>query len=109
VLKFIRILAAAYAAYALLMLEFAARNFVMFLSAAQADSSEPITFAVIAIFTVALTALLSYFLAVRRHQKAALIIAAVTCGFPIGTILGGLTIYALTRPDVSSEFMRRTI
>jgi hypothetical protein len=48
---------------------------------------------------------LAYFLSTRRRRKAVFIMAAITClGIPVGTILGGLTIYALTRPEISSEF-----
>ena len=48
---------------------------------------------------------LALFLSVRRWRRGALVLACISCiSIPIGTILGGLTIYALTRPDVSSEF-----
>jgi hypothetical protein len=48
---------------------------------------------------------LAYFLSARRRRRAILIMAGITCvGIPIGTILGGLTIYALTRPEIRSEF-----
>ena len=49
---------------------------------------------------------LALFLSVRRWRRGALVLACISCiSIPIGTILGGLTIYALTRPEVSSEFM----
>jgi hypothetical protein len=48
---------------------------------------------------------LAFFLSARRSRRAALVLAGISCiAIPIGTILGGLTIYALTRPEVSSEF-----
>jgi hypothetical protein len=41
----------------------------------------------------------------RRARRTSLVIAGISClGIPVGTILGGLTLYALTRPDVISEF-----
>ena len=44
-------------------------------------------------------------LSARRWRRGALVLACISCiSVPIGTILGGLTIYALTRPAVSSEF-----
>ena len=51
---------------------------------------------------------LALFLSVRRWRRGALVLACISCiSIPIGTILGGLTIYALTRPEVSSEFTRK--
>jgi hypothetical protein len=48
---------------------------------------------------------LALFLSARRWRRGALVLAGISCiSIPIGTILGGLTIYALTRPEVSSEF-----
>jgi hypothetical protein len=48
---------------------------------------------------------LALFLSARRWRSGALVLACISCiSIPIGTILGGLTIYALTRPEVSSEF-----
>jgi hypothetical protein len=48
---------------------------------------------------------LAFFLSARRRRRAALVLAGISCiGIPVGTILGGLTIYALTRPEISSEF-----
>jgi len=48
---------------------------------------------------------LALFLSTRRWRRGALVLACISCiSIPIGTILGGLTIYALTRPEVSSEF-----
>ncbi len=54
---------------------------------------------------IAMLFLLGYFLAVRRYWKAALVMAAFSVlSMPIGTILGILSIYVLTRPQVASEF-----
>jgi hypothetical protein len=48
---------------------------------------------------------LALFLSARRWRRGALVLACISCiSVPIGTILGGLTIYALTRLEVSSEF-----
>ena len=48
---------------------------------------------------------LALLLSVRRWRRGGLVLACISCiSIPIGTILGGLTIYALTRPEVSSEF-----
>ena len=48
---------------------------------------------------------LSLFLSKRRWRRGALVLACISCiSVPIGTILGALTIHALTRPEVSSEF-----
>src|SRR5215471_7014386 len=48
---------------------------------------------------------LALFLSARCWRRGALVLACISCiSIPIGTILGGLTIYVLTRPEVSSEF-----
>ena len=48
---------------------------------------------------------LALFLSARRWRRGALVLACISCiSIPIGTILGGLTIYVLTRPEVRSEF-----
>ena len=48
---------------------------------------------------------LALLLSARRWRRGALVLACISCiSVPIGTILGGLTIYALKRPEVSSEF-----
>ena len=64
-----------------------------------------ITLCAITFLSVILFASLAVLLARRRARRASLVIASISClGIPVGTILGGLTIYALTRPDVISEF-----
>jgi hypothetical protein len=64
--------------------------------------------AVTSFFALALIGIcvcLALFLSARRWRRGALVLACISCvSIPIGTILGGLTIYALTRPEVSSEF-----
>jgi hypothetical protein len=53
---------------------------------------------------------LALFLSARRWRRAALVLAGISCiSIPIGTILGGLTIYALTRPEVTSEFTQNDL
>ena len=48
---------------------------------------------------------LALLLSARRWRRGALVLAGISCiSIPIGTILGGLTIYFLKRPEVSSEF-----
>ena len=47
----------------------------------------------------------AYLLFRRIHRFGALVLAAISCvSIPVGTILGGLTIYALMRPEVRAEF-----
>jgi len=51
---------------------------------------------------------LALFLSARSWRRGALVLAWISCiSVPIGTILGGLTIYVLTRPEVSSEFTQK--
>ena len=53
---------------------------------------------------------LALFLSARRWRRGALVLACISCiSVPIGTILGGLTIYALTRPEVKSEFTQNDL
>jgi preprotein translocase subunit SecG len=53
---------------------------------------------------------LALFLSARRWRSGALVLACISCiSIPIGTILGGLTIYALTRPEVKSEFTQNDL
>ena len=64
-----------------------------------------ITLSVITAIFIILFVSLAVLLARRRARHTSLVIASISClGIPIGSILGGLTIYALTRPDVISEF-----
>ena len=59
----------------------------------------------IAVSCIVMFLCLAYFLSGRRRRRAALVLAGISCiGIPVGTILGGLTIYALTRPEIRAEF-----
>jgi len=63
------------------------------------------TFCIIAAICIALFASVAILLVRRRARRTALVFAVISClGIPIGTIPGGLTIYALTRPEIISEF-----
>ena len=54
---------------------------------------------------VGISLCLALCLSARRWRRGALVLAYISCiSIPVGTILGGLTIYALTRPAVSSKF-----
>jgi hypothetical protein len=111
---FARILSGACGIYSLLVFLFVTRNFMAFVSTGYSGgyhgrapfAVSVITFLILDILSVSLPAALSYLLAVTRHRKAALILAVIICvGFPIGTILGVLALFALTRPEVMSEFI----
>lgn len=111
--KFLPYLSIAYLIYALVVAFFVGRLLLQFY---QVYSSQAVplsstqwlplaTFVVISTAFISMFFALAYFLSTRRRRKAVLIIAGITClGIPVGTILGGLTIYALTRPEISSEF-----
>jgi hypothetical protein len=59
---------------------------------------------VIAVAFVSMFLSLAHFLANKRCRRVALIFAAISClGIPLGTLLGGLTIYGLTRTEISAE------
>ena len=111
--KFLPYLSIAYLIYALVVAFFVGRLLLQFY---QAYSSQAVplssaqwmplaTFVVISVAFISMFFAIAYFLSTRRRRRAILIMAGVTClGIPVGTILGGLTIYALTRPEISSEF-----
>jgi hypothetical protein len=111
--KFIAFLSIAYAIYALLI-GWYITHFLLRAYEVQSASGEPvaaiqlvplITLGAPAAIFIVLFALLALLLARRRARRTSLIIAGISClGIPIGTILGGLTIYALTRPEVMTEF-----
>ena len=102
-----------YAIYALLI-GWLVTSLLLRVHDAQAASGEPLTAVqlvpLVTLFVIAATfiilfASLTVLLARRRARRISLVIAGISClGIPIGTILGGLTIYALTRPHVISEF-----
>ena len=65
----------------------------------------------LAIFTalcvtfIAIFIWLARLLSKRRRRTRAMILAACSClAIPLGTILGALTLYALTRPQIRTEF-----
>jgi hypothetical protein len=106
-------LSIAYLIYALVVAFFAGRLLLQFY---QAYSSQAVplssaqwvplvVFVVIAVPFIGMFFALAYFLSTRRRRRAVLIMAGITSvGIPVGTILGALTIYALTRSEISSEF-----
>lgn len=111
--KFLPYLSIAYLIYALVVMFFVGRLLFQFYQAysVQPASLSSAQWVPMAVFIVIATSFISmffalaYFLSTRRRRRAILIMAGITCvGIPIGTILGGLTIYALTRPEISSEF-----
>jgi hypothetical protein len=111
--KLVPFLALAYAINGLLVAWFTTRLLLRVYDA-QTSSGSPATstqlfpvvvFAVVATLFVAVFAALAILLARRRARRTALFMAGISClGIPVGTILGGLTIYALTRPENVSEF-----
>jgi hypothetical protein len=111
--KFLPYLSIAYLIYALVVAFFVGRLLLQFyqtysIQVVPLSSVQwvPLTiFVVISVAFISMFFALAYFLSTRRRRRAILIMAGITClGIPIGTILGGLTIYALTRPEISSEF-----
>jgi hypothetical protein len=111
--KLLPFLSIGYVIYALLVAWFVGRTLLQVYRAYSAEAMQvsPIQWVPLAMLVVIATAFISmflclaYFLSARRRRRAALIIAGISClGIPVGTILGGLTIYALTRPEISSEF-----
>jgi hypothetical protein len=106
-------LSIAYLIYALIVAFFVGRLLLQFYQAYsnQAVPLSPAQWVPLAVFVAVSAAFiimflaLAYFLSTRRRRRAVLIMAGITClGIPVGTILGGLTIYALTRPEISAEF-----
>jgi hypothetical protein len=111
--KLIPFLSIGYVMYALLVAWFVGRILLQLYRGyiAEAAPVPPVqwvpfaTFLLISIAFMSMFLSLAYFLWIRRRRRTVLIFAGISClGIPIGTILGGLTIYALTRPEVSSEF-----
>ena len=111
--KLLSFLSIGYVIYALLVAWFVGRTLLQVYRAYSVETmpASPIPWAPLAVLVVVSAAFISmffslaFFLSARRRRRAALIIAGITClGIPVGTILGGLTIYALTRPEIVSEF-----
>ena len=111
--KLISFLSMGYAIYALLVVWFAGRTCLQVYHAysAQPTPLSPVQWVPLGVLILISSAFigmflcLAYFLSTRRRRHAALIIAGISClAIPVGTILGGLTIYALTRPEIILEF-----
>lgn len=111
--RFLPFLSISYLVYALLTAWFVGRILLQVYHASstetmQVSSIQWVPLAVLVFISAAFICMffcLAYFLSTRRRRRAALILAGISClGIPMGTILGGLTIYALTRPEISSEF-----
>jgi heme/copper-type cytochrome/quinol oxidase subunit 3 len=111
--RLIPFLSAAYVIYGLLAAWYL-MHLLLRVREAQTASGEPasavqlvplVTGAVIAGTFILLFALIAVLLARRRARRTAFVIAGISClGIPLGTILGALTLYVLTRPDVISAF-----
>jgi hypothetical protein len=114
--RLLPILSGGYVVYALFILVFVSRTI---LRAFPAEPAQPIPvlslvpvilFGVIGVGFITLFCLLAYFLATRRHHKAAIVLAAISCiGIPFGTILGVLSLITLTRPDARAEFLSKRL
>jgi hypothetical protein len=69
-----------------------------------------IVLAVILPLFFAASVCVSWFLRMRRHRSAVLVLAAVLClSIPLGTILGAFTIYVMSRSSSRSEFATHAI
>ena len=111
--QLLRWLGIGYIVYALLVGYFATRTILRgydTLSAAAAPAIQWVplfTFIGIAVVVAAMMCSLAYFLIKRRCRKTALVFAAISCiGIPVGTILGVLTLFTLTRAEIKDEFAR---
>ena len=110
--RLLAFLSVGYVIYSLLIAWYVGRLLVRVLQAQSAGEMQlsgiRVPLGMLITFAVAFISIflcLAFFLSARRRRRAALILARISCvGIPVGTILGGLTIYALTRPEVSSEF-----
>ena len=64
-----------------------------------------VSFLVVAAALSVMFTCLGYLLFRRRHRRLLLVLSSISClGIPVGTVLGALTIYALTRPEIAREF-----
>jgi MFS family permease len=111
--KLLPFLSIGYVIYALLVAWFVCQTLLQVYraystEAMQVSSIQWVPVAVLVIIATAFICMflcLAYFLSTRRQRRGAMIIAGISClGIPVGTILGALTLYALTRPEISSEF-----
>ncbi len=111
--KYLPFLSIGYLVYALVVAFFVGRLLLQVYHAYGAEGAQSaavpwVSLAVLVIVSAAFITVffcLAYLLSTRRRRRAALVMAGISClGIPMGTLLGGLTIYALTRPEISSEF-----
>ena len=111
--RLLSFLSVCYAIYALLVAWFIGRLLVRVYTAQSAGEMQVsgiqwvplVMITAIAVSFIAIFLCLALFLSGRRSRRAALVLAWISCiGIPVGTILGGLTIYALTRPEIRAEF-----
>lgn len=111
--KLLPFLSIAYLIYALLVAWFVGRTLLQVYRTYSVETmpASAVSWVPLAVFVfisaafISMFVCLAFFLSTRRRRRAALIIAGISClGIPVGTILGGLTIYALTRPEIISEF-----
>ncbi len=66
------------------------------------------TFSLVCVTFIVICAMLASLLSKRRKRTRAVVLAACSClAVPVGTILGAVTIFALTRPEVRAEFEAR--
>ena len=111
--KLLSYLSIGYLIYALLVAWFVGRTLLQVyraysvetMPAAEVSWVPVAAFLIISTSFISMFVCLAFFLSTRRRRRAALIMAGISClGIPVGTLLGGLTIYALTRPEIASEF-----
>jgi hypothetical protein len=108
----VRFLAVGYVAYGAATLGFAGELLWRVYRSARSEAPVSLlqwvpaaTFAFIAIALGGLCVWLGYLLFRPYHRRRLLVLAAISClAIPVGTILGALTIYAITRPEISREF-----
>jgi hypothetical protein len=63
-----------------------------------------ITLGIIALIFIVLILILSYFLHKRIHRTTSRVLSIILSIFPIGTLLGIVTIMLLTRKDIQEQF-----
>jgi len=64
----------------------------------------PIVLGLIALLFIVLILALAYFLNKRIHRIAILVLSIILAVFPLGTLLGIVTIMLLTRKDIQEQF-----
>jgi amino acid transporter len=63
-----------------------------------------IVLGLIALVFIVLILILAYFLNKRIHRIASLVLSIILAVFPIGTLLGIITVMLLTRKDIQEQF-----